>query len=195
MIAVLKGKVLDKTLDSVVVDVNGIGFKVAVLPRELGSLNLNSEVVMYTSLQVREDGWFLYGFSDEETRKFFDLLLSVSGIGPKAALAILNEFTPEKLNWVIANKDEKALTKVPGVGKKNAQRLFLELKDKIGYTSFTSNEESVENFQDLWGDVYKGLLSLGLSAAEAREILGKIDKKSVKTPEEGIALALRFLNK
>jgi len=197
LIAVLKGKILDKTQDSVILETNGIGFKVTVLAKELAKFILDREAILFTSLQIREDGWFLYGFSDEETRYFFDLLLSVSGIGPKAALAILNEFNTKELKKIIALKDEKALTRVSGVGKKNAQRLFLELKDKIGdYLGETETNSHVgEGINDLWHDVQQGLINLGISAIEAREILRKVDKKGVKTPEEGLARALKFLNK
>ncbi|GAV23765.1 Holliday junction branch migration protein RuvA [Carboxydothermus pertinax] len=196
MIAVLRGKVIGKLGDAVILETNGIGFKVTVLGREINKLFLNSEAVLFTSLLIREDGWFLYGFEDEETRQLFDLLLSVSGIGPKAALAILNEFRPSELKQIIATKNEKALTRVSGIGQKNAQRLFLELKDKIEGVVTTGDYFEEENdFADIWNDVQQGLINLGVSAAEARELIRKVDKKGIKTPEEGLAFALKFLNK
>lgn len=132
MLSYIKGKLEHKDIDHVIVDVNGIGFKILTSLSTIQSLKeIGSEVKIYTYLQVREDNLSLFGFATVEELKMLELLLKVSGIGPKVALSIISNLSPSKFSLAIITDDVKTLSKVPGVGKKTAQRIILELKDKI----------------------------------------------------------------
>lgn len=131
MYAYLRGKVAAKTAQYIVIDVNGVGYKVFVPDRMMQPLLLEKETTVYTHLQVREDDLSLYGFTEPETLGLFELLLTVSGVGPKLALGIVNGAKAATLYQAIMENELTQLTKIPGVGKKTAQRLVLELKEKI----------------------------------------------------------------
>lgn len=132
MIAFLKGILVARQLDSCLLDVNGVGYKVYIHARTAGELpGTGSEVLLYTSLQVREDGWSLYGFSRSGERDLFELLQTVAGIGPKGALTCLGTLGQDELCLAVLEEDVKALTRIPGIGPKTARRLVLELKDRL----------------------------------------------------------------
>jgi holliday junction DNA helicase RuvA len=132
VIASLRGQVLGVRLDSVVVDVGGVGMLVQATPNTLVGLRVGAEVELATSLVVREDALTLFGFSDSDERDIFETLQTVSGVGPRLALAMLAVHTPEGLRRAVASEDLTALMKVPGIGRKGAQRIVLELTDRLG---------------------------------------------------------------
>lgn len=132
MIGRLRGVVAEKSPAGVLLDVAGVGYEMAVPPRALVELpGIGDEAVLHTHLHVREDAMALYGFSSEDQRDLFRLLLGISGVGPKVALAILGTMTPDDLRRAVLTDDAAALTAVPGIGKRSAQKLLLELRPKL----------------------------------------------------------------
>ena len=131
MISLLNGIVRSVALDKAIVEVGGVGLSVSITHHTSTQLNLGTPIQLFTSLVVREDSLTLFGFLDEETRATFELVQTVSGIGPKVALAIMGSLSPQALALAISQEDIKAIEKVPGIGRKGAQRLILELKGKI----------------------------------------------------------------
>ena len=132
MIGRVRGMVVDKSSTSVVIDVGGVGYSISVTPRSLTDLpGLGEEAVLHTHLHVREDQLALFGFGSTEERDLFDLLLGISGIGPKVAIAILATLSPDELRSAVFSDDMTALTAVPGIGKRSAQKLMLELRPKM----------------------------------------------------------------
>lgn len=132
MIGRLRGVVAAKIADRVLIDVNGVGYEIAVPPRALVELpGVGEEAVVHTHLHVREDALSLFGFAEEDQRELFRVLLGVSGVGPKVALAILGTMTPDDLRRAVLTEDAAALTAVPGIGKRSAQKLLLELRPKL----------------------------------------------------------------
>ena len=132
MIASVRGEVLDIALDHVVIEAAGVGYKVMATPSTLATLRRGSEARLITAMIVREDSMTLYGFADADARDLFLTLLGVSGVGPKIALATLAVYDAHSLRRALADGDVTALTRVPGIGKRGAERLVLELRDKIG---------------------------------------------------------------
>lgn len=132
MIAVVRGTVLDIAADVAVIEVGGLGLAVQCTPTTLASLRRGEEATVHTSLVVREDSLTLYGFADADERAVFEVLQTVSGVGPRLAQGMLAALRPDALRQIVVTEDIAALTQVPGIGKKGAQRLVLELKDKLG---------------------------------------------------------------
>ncbi|MFV2119347.1 Holliday junction branch migration protein RuvA, partial [Streptomyces sp. Act-28] len=132
MIAFVTGPVAALSPTSAVVEVGGVGMAVQCAPNTLSTLRVGQEARLHTSLVVREDSLTLYGFADDDERQVFELLQTASGVGPRLAQAMLAVHTPDALRAAVASGDEKALTAVPGIGKKGAQKLLLELKDRLG---------------------------------------------------------------
>lgn len=132
MIAFVSGPVAALAPDSAVVEVGGIGIAVQCTPNTLSGLRMGQQTKLATSLVVREDSLTLYGFVDDDERQVFELLQTASGVGPRLAQAMLAVHSPDALRRAIATSDERALTAVPGIGKKGAQKLLLELKDRLG---------------------------------------------------------------
>lgn len=135
MIASVRGTVLDVGADSAVIEVGGLGLAVQCTPTALAGLRRGEAATVHTSLVVREDSLTLYGFADADERAVFEVLQTVSGVGPRLAQAMLGALRPDALRQIVATDDIAALTQVPGIGKKGAQRLVLELKDKLGVPS------------------------------------------------------------
>lgn len=131
MIAILRGEVASVTLQTAVVLVGGIGFEVYAPAPALASLRVGSEAVLHTSMVVREDSMTLYGFPDKDSKDAFEIITSVTGVGPKLGLAVLSVHDAEALRAAVANEDKAALQSVPGIGPKSAARMLLELKDKL----------------------------------------------------------------
>ena len=156
-------------------------------------------MLIYTYVSVREDAFEIYGFADKAELDAFKLLIGVSGIGPKAGLSILSTLTPARLSAAIIAGDAKAISASPGVGKKTAERVILELKDKVGKTFSMPEEESTvvasqnESAKEKQRDVSDTLLALGYTKSEISKVLGKID--SEKSLEDMIKDALKFLMK
>ena len=166
MISQLTGRVAEVNATSVVFDVGGVGFLIACTPDTAAGLSTKETATLYTHLAVREDSLNLFGFASHAEREAFILTQSVSGIGPKLALAIVSCLTPAQLKQAILTENLVTLTKVPGVGRKVAQRLALELKDKAAGIETAETETLVEDSQ--WKDqVEQGLTGLGYSAKDA----------------------------
>jgi Holliday junction DNA helicase RuvA len=182
MIASVRGRVVARRLDSVVLDVNGVGYLVQTTQRALQKAQ-GGEVSLDTYLHVREDALQLYGFAEPAERELFELFLSVSGVGPKVAIAILSGSTPTDLRRAIALADETRFVAIPGIGKKTAQRIVLELKEKLGPVDLGS--ESPE--QELVAR--DALVELGYSVPEAERALAAVDPEL--PPEERVRQALR----
>jgi len=165
VIASVRGHCLTITPESAVVEVGGIGLLVICTPAALGLMRPGAEVTLATALVVREDAWTLYGFADESERGLFDLLQTVNGIGPRIAVAALGALGTAGLNRAISASDATALTKVPGVGRKGAERIVLELRDKVAPgASDTAAPASGGGWQS---QVTEGLVSLGWQPRDA----------------------------
>jgi Holliday junction DNA helicase RuvA len=193
MIAHLVGTVRFVALDKVIVDVGGVGLAVSVSASTSAHINVGAPVQLFTSLVVREDSLTLFGFLDEESRTTFELLQTVSGIGPKVALAIMGAHSPQSLAGAIAREDVGAIEKVPGIGKKGAQRLILELKGKI---SDFGSSHSVMSHQPAWREqLLAALTSLGFSAKDAdvaiSEVLLDRESKSSELSETDLPELLK----
>jgi holliday junction DNA helicase RuvA len=187
MIASIRGEVLDIALDHVVIEAAGVGYKAMATPSTLAALRRGSEARLITAMIVREDSQTLYGFPDGDARDLFLTLLGVSGIGPKIALATLAVYDAPALRQALGDGDVTALTRVPGIGKRGAERLVLELRDKIGPTGTSAAAKSV-NGHAVRGPVVEALVGLGFAAKQAEEA---IDKVMANEPEATTSSALR----
>lgn len=167
MIGRLRGLLAAKHVDRVILEVGGVGYDVAVTPRALVELpGVGEEAVLHTHLYVREDLLALYGFPDEDQRDVFRMLLGVSGVGPKVALAILGTFAVDDLRRAVVTEDADALTLVPGIGKRSAQKLMLELRPKMDLP-----DADVRGGGSVAAEVRDALEGLGYQAAEIREAM------------------------
>ena len=199
MIGFLRGQVAALKADYCLLDVNGVGYRVFVAGSTRNKLRLKDEAQLFTYMNVYQDGITLYGFASEEEYDIFQLLIGVSGIGPKVALGILSAITVESLCKAIQNKQATVLTKLPGIGKKSAERLILELKDKVAFAAADDVEEILTldlegpTGYDMMSEAQAALVALGYSQAEIAPVLKKATK--CKTTEEVIKLALKQLNK
>ena len=197
MIGYLQGKVTYLLADHAFLEVQGVGYRLFISDATRRELRLNEEARLFTYLSVREDALQLYGFATQREYDTFQLLISVSGIGPKVALGILSHITLDALCRAIQNKQTTILTKLPGIGKKSAERLVLELKDKVSYAG-DEEEELVlvsedEVADDKIAEAQAALVSLGYTQAEITPALKKAAKG--KDTAEIIKLALNFLSR
>ena len=192
MIAYLRGLVRDKGINYVIIENGGLGYRVFSGTGFLNELALGREAEIYTHHQIKEDASDLYGFKTPEDLELFELLLGVSGIGPKSALGILNLATAEDIKEAIIRGDAGLLTKVSGVGKKTAERLVLELKNKVIRTSGSSPAAGAAALGG--SDELDALMSLGYSLGEARFALNLIDP-DLKDSGERVKAALRQMRK
>ncbi|MGI5329892.1 Holliday junction branch migration protein RuvA [Actinomadura nitritigenes] len=169
MIAFVSGQVAAAGPDGAVIDVHGVGLAVQCTPATLAGLRVGDQAKVPTSLVVREDSLTLFGFADDDERTVFELLQTASGVGPRLALAMLAVHTPNALRRAVATEDLTALTKVPGIGKKGAQRIVLELKDRLGGpVGDGAAEVRAPAASEAWRtQVQMGLINLGWSAKDA----------------------------
>ncbi len=194
----LTGVLAHSSFNFAVIDVNGVGYACHTSQNTLGRLKSGETAKLYTYLNVREDIMELYGFSTLEELSTFKMLIGISGIGPKVAISLLSVTTPESLALSIITGDEKTLTQAPGVGKKVAQRLILELKDKLAKSGFTSSSSgSDSSFMPAMGggkqsEVIGALGVLGYTSAEAALALKGLDAENM-TVEELIRATLQKL--
>ncbi len=188
MIASLRGKVIKKNLDSLVIEVAGIGYKVFTPISVIDGAKIEEEIFLYAHTQVREDVLALYGFLSAEDLNLFELLISVSGIGPKAGLNILSTASSEKVITSIRKQDPALLFSVPGVGKKTAEKVVIELKSKLGGTDefYSGNSASQE--------IYQALVNLGFKPAEVNQAITKIPPE-IEDTEEMLRFALKEIRK
>ena len=169
MIAHVRGRVAAVTLSSAVLEVGGVGLELMCTPGTLAALRTGHEATLPTSLVVREDSLTLFGFADEDEKSIFELVQTASGVGPKLAQAMLAVLSPDGVRTAIAVDDVKTLTKVPGIGQKGAQRIILELKDRIGMPNTSGpSRTAAPRVEDAWrSQVHAGLVGLGWSVKEA----------------------------
>lgn len=188
MISFLRGRVINKGFNYAIIETGNIGYQVFAGENFLNDLKIDSEVEIYTHHQVREEASDLYGFKTLEDLELFELLLTVSGVGPKSALGVLTIASARDIKEAIIRGDANLLTKVSGIGKKTAERLVLELKTKIlrfSATATTANSSSL-----VGSDEIEALMSLGYSFSEARSALSLVDPKVVDIGER-VKAALR----
>lgn len=189
MIAQLEGKIAGIRGNAVILMVGGVGYQVAVSAYTLGKLAGKDQVLLHIHTHVREDALALYGFLDEEELGMFELLISVSGIGPKVGLSILSIADVKTIRLAIVNKDPNILTRVSGVGKKTAEKLIVELQNKVEAVAGDEDSDAASG-----QDALEALTSLGYSITEAREAL-KVVPKDTKDVSARIRAALKTLGK
>ena len=189
MIAHLVGQVTEKLAHSVIVDVHGVGYEVILPTPEIDHLSLQEEHKFYTYHSVRETAEELYGFPSLTAKKLFELLLSVNGVGPKAALAILSLGTPEVVRNAIALADTAYVSKASGVGKKSAERIIVDLRDKVGIPSHYGSAQPLLETSPANDEALDALIALGFPLKEASTALSGIDS-NLPTAER-VRLALK----
>ncbi len=183
MIAYLKGKILEKSLTYIIIENGGIGYKVFVTPDTL-TKSAGDEVSLYTYMKVADDGHSLFGLPSFAALQFFELLITVSGVGPKMALAILSAGQIESIKQAIANQDAAIFTRISGIGSKTAERIIVDLKNKVGATDSSAGPSS---------EIFDALLALGYNQREVREVISKVDNS--KPQEQQLKQALQLLSK
>ena len=188
MIASLRGKLISKKPDSLIIDVNGVGYSVVAPLTLLSALpELNNDVFIYVHTHVREDALLLFGFGSEDEKKIFTTLIGISGVGPKLALSILSTVSPDNFYNAINSEDVDSLCMVPGLGKKTANRLILELKEKL-----PSLKEKRDIFYD---DTLSALMNLGYKKITAQDALEKAYGKGLRDIESLLRESLKYLTK
>ncbi|BCK72480.1 Holliday junction ATP-dependent DNA helicase RuvA [Streptomyces libani subsp. rufus] len=186
MIAFVSGPVAALAPDSAVVEVGGIGMAVQCTPDTLSGLRIGQQAKLATSLVVREDSLTLYGFADDDERQTFELLQTASGVGPRLAQAMLAVHSPDALRLAVATGDEKALTAVPGIGKKGAQKLLLEFKDRLGEPVGTGRAGVGSAVTHGWRDqLHAALIGLGYATREADEAVAAVAPQAEAAVADG----------
>ncbi len=203
MISYIKGEIIYNGGDTMVVENNGIGYEVTVPAFSAQKLCAQSGIVtVYTYMSVREDGISLFGFASLEEKHLYEKLISVSGIGPKAAVSILGVMTPTQLITAIISSDAEAIARAPGIGKKTAQRVILDLKDKIGSKDMSAAFESGEDAAmleavtagDDRSEAAEALIALGYTRSEAIKAVSKVYNESMDV-QKILSAALRELSR
>ena len=196
MIVKLAGKLLDKQAPCALIDVNGVGYEINVSLMTFVDLpSLGDDVEMHTHLVVREDSHTLYGFLTVHERSLFRALIKVNGVGPKMALGMLSGMTVDEFARAILNRDVSSLVKLPGVGKKTAERLVIEMKDAIDGVGLSGASENTITKSDIRLEAESGLLSLGYKAQDITKILNNLDYKNASSSEDIIKMALQSIAK
>ncbi len=194
MISQLTGLIAEKALAYIVIDVHGVGYKVFVSGNTLGALvgvKKDVPVTVFTYLAVRETALDLYGFSDVEEKKFFELLLTISGIGPKSAVGILGSASVATIREGVLSEDYEYFSKISGIGKKTAEKIIVGLKDKIGAGEIGGHSGTTDNSHT--STVMDALLSLGYSDKEVRGVMKKIKTEDKSDHQKIIKEALKIL--
>ena len=190
MISHIKGTLEEKFGNSVIIDVHGVGYELTVTAPDFESLNLGDEVKLYAYHKLSETDESLYGFTSLAAKKLFELLISVNGVGPKAAISILSLASPEEVRNAIANADSAFVSKAPGVGKKSAERVIVDVRDKVGLpTQYGATEAHVPGAKPESDEALDALISLGFPLKEATAALDGID--ATLPVDERIRLALK----
>ncbi len=198
MIALVRGSLAYKSIDHVIIDVGGVGYRLFIPLSTFYSLPEAGEISLFTHTHVREDSLLLYGFLSLEEKNLFVILIGISGIGPKLAVNILSHIPAGDLKRAIATGDIKRLSGLPGIGKKTAERLVLELKDKVGpvegpATTPGSSPAAGTAAGDLIGDVISALVNLGYKENQARKVLENMELAPELSMEEALKGALKVL--
>jgi Holliday junction DNA helicase RuvA len=186
VIAFVRGEVAEVTLNSAVLEVGGVGLELMCTPNTLATLRTGQVATLPTSMVVREDSLTLFGFVDDDEKQVFELVQTASGVGPKLAQAMLAVLTPDAVRRAVAGDDVRTLTAVPGIGQKGAQRIILELKDRIG-PPFSAGQVARATPSEPWRDqVQQGLVGLGWSAKDADKAIESVsDRAGVSTGSSG----------
>ncbi len=198
MLYSVRGKLIHTTLSGAVVECGGVGYYCQTTVNTLKTIKIGTEVMLYTHLNVREDAMELFGFATKTELDTFKTLISVSGVGPKAGLAILSELSPEQVAMAIATDDIKTITRAPGIGKKIAQRIILELKDKLAKAAASDNTLPVSAgaANAVTGNVPKAIEALGVlgyAPSDIAPVLATLD--SSLPVEQLIAMTLRQMGR
>ena len=194
MIAFVSGPVAALSPGSAVVEVGGVGMLVHCAPATLAALRVGEPARLATSLVVREDSLTLYGFADDDERQTFELLQTASGIGPKVAQAMLAVHSPEALRVAVARGDAKTLTAVPGIGPKGAQKLLIELKDRLGAPTgaLPAQQHAVASRPAPWSEqLHAALVGLGFAPREADEAVAAVTPEAEAQPKPDVSALLR----
>ena len=202
MISYLRGKYLDRTDEgNIIIDVNGIGFEVNVTAEVLGRIehNIDEETEIYTYMQVKEDGMSLFGFTSLDENSVFKKIIGVSGIGPKGAMSILSTMSREQLILAVIEENSDIIAKAPGVGKKTAAKLVLELKDKFkledalssGASFRTTDVVQAQNDSSIVKDAIAALVALGYSAAESTKAVRSVELTEGMTVDTLLSMSLK----
>jgi Holliday junction DNA helicase RuvA len=191
MIASVAGTILHKDRQGLVIDVGGVGLAILVPAPLLDRLSVGEQIFLYTHLVLRQDSIALFGFDTIEGRDIFTMLLSVDGIGPRLALAILSSLTPDTIRRAIFNEQADIFSRVPGVGKKTAQKILVSLQDRI-----TAEEgfEPIAVMSEIDSEVLSALITLGYSVVEAQAALQSIPRDAPEDLEERLRLALAYFS-
>lgn len=188
------GNVVNVYEDYLVIENNGIGYKIYSTKNLLSKLDKSSDIKIYTYLDVREDEMLLFGFSSKEEKEMFELLLLVSKVGPKTAVGVLSTLSSKDIKLAILSNNVEVLCKAPGIGKKTANRIILELKDRIDDTIDSSSEFDLKYDDNCMEEAIRALTVLGYTKREIDSVMFKIDTKELDT-EEIIKVALKKLSK
>lgn len=192
MIAFVRGEVATVGLTSAVVDVGGVGLEMHCTPATLAKLRTGTSATLQTSMVVREDSMSLFGFANEDEKQVFELLQTASGVGPKLAQAMLAVHSPDALRAAIGGEDVKALTTIPGIGQKGAQRIILELKDRIGPVVGPGHSPAPQQAQAPWRrQVSEGLVGLGWSPKDADLACTAVADQAAEMATPDVAVLLR----
>ena len=190
MIAHVRGQVAEKFANSVIIDVQGVGYEVSLTALDFENLNLNDDVKLYTYHLVREQAEDLFGFTSLAAKKLFELLITVQGVGPKGAMAILSLAPTEEVRNAIANQDASFISKASGVGKKSAERIIVDLREKVGLpTYYGRKSEPEQQALTVNDEALDALMALGFTLADATKALEGVDAKL--PVEERIRQALK----
>ena len=192
MIAFLRGRVSAIRLDSAVLEVGGVGLQVMCAPNTLAKLRSGAETMLSTSMVVREDSLTLFGFLDEDEKQLFELVQTASGVGPKVAQAMLAVLDPDALRSAIRGEDVKTLTTVPGIGQKGAQRIILELRDRIGLVPASAPSSRSGVSTEWQQQVASALTGLGWSPKEAERAVAEIADAAAEMSPPDVARLLRL---
>lgn len=193
MFEYIKGRVASIKDDYIVLEANSVGYKIFTSVGTISQVSLDEEILIYIYFNLRDDGVYLYGFYREEELDMFNLLILVSSVGPKTALGVLSTLTPGELKMAILNKDLKTLTKAPGIGKKTAERIVLELKDRVEKVEVSLSQEDRLGLIDKVDQAIEGLESLGYSSREVKEVLVNFDLDDM-SEEDIIKLVLKNIS-
>lgn len=204
LIGRLRGCLLEKVAPEILIECNGVGYEVTMPMTSIYTLpDINQEAVIYTHFVVREDAQLLYGFSNKVERKLFRLLIKVNGVGPKLGLAILSGMSADQFVSCVIHDDLSTIVKIPGVGKKTAERLLIEMRDRLKDWQLDSNSSEVDNIlvpntientfvNDEKGDAINALISLGYKQAQADKAVKSVFEKGMKS-EDIIRLSLKAM--
>lgn len=200
MISYIRGELAAFEEDKVIVDVGGVGYGVFMPGQAMGMLPpVGNEVKLHTYLNVKEDAMQLYGFLTKDDLDVFKLVIGVSGIGPKGGLSILSQLSPDDLRFAVMSKDVRAISSAPGIGKKTAEKLILELKDKLSIEDVLNHQAestaspAIPAIQGLQSDAVQALAALGYGNTEALRAVKKVEVTEDTSVEEILKSALKFL--